>query len=81
MTTSGSRSDGKNVADEIEKSICGVNEFSKQSIMSLRHTGLMPNNENAITKCPSNFDQLCLNLRNNDDTESKYKHISCGGVN
>jgi hypothetical protein len=64
----------ENLNDEIKKSLCSVNEKEKRSIMSLHETGLMPSNENVITKCPtsSNAERICLNLRDNDAISKQF---------
>lgn len=65
----------ENLNDEIKKSFCGTtNEKQKRSIINLRETGLMPTNENVITKCPTtlNADRNCLNLRDNDAISKQF---------
>ena len=64
----------ENLSEEIKKSFCGTNEKQKRSIMNLRETGLMPTNQNVITKCPTTLDadRICLNLRDNDAISKQY---------
>lgn len=62
----------ENFADAVKKSICSLNDVRKRSIITLSETGLVPNNENAITQCPSNMNQRCLNLVDNDSTSKQH---------
>lgn len=56
--------------DEIKHTICpstvdGTSQI-KRSVQKLQHSGLMPKHGDAITKCLSNADQICLNLLDDD---------------
>lgn len=64
--------------DEIRQAICQANdELSqiKRSVKKLQDSGLLPKHGDAITTCPSNADQICLNLKNDKaPSESKLFH-------
>jgi hypothetical protein len=57
--------------EEIERAICNVSEHNntKRSIMSLQSSDLIAKRMDAITTCPSSIDQLCLNMRDNNDDD------------
>lgn len=55
-------------ADAVEKSICTRNDVTKRSIITLNEAGVvLPNDGRAIMQCPSNVDQLCLNVKERDN--------------
>jgi hypothetical protein len=57
-------------ADEIRQSIClspvDVKSPIKRSVTRLQESGMLPEHGEAITKCPLNVDQICLNVRDDD---------------
>lgn len=64
--------------DEIRQAICPANdELSpvKRSVKKLQESGLLPKHGDAIITCPSNADQICLNLKDVEaPSESKLFH-------
>lgn len=54
-------------ADEIKQAICETpengNSHIKRSVTRLQESGAVPEHGDAITKCPLNSDQICLNLK------------------
>jgi hypothetical protein len=55
-------------ADAVEKSICTRNDVMKRSLVKLSEAGVvLPDSGRAIVQCPSDVDQLCLNLRESDN--------------
>lgn len=62
--------------DEIKQSICSSlnNGTSPRTVIKLRYPGMLPESGDAITNCPSNVDQICLNLKDDDATSEYLKH-------
>lgn len=55
------------INDKLRQSICSSSKLQfKRSVKSLQEFGAMPKHGNAITSCPENVDQICLNLRDDD---------------
>lgn len=66
------------VNDGLKQAICSSKSQFKRSVKSLRESGMMPKHSNAITSCPLNVDQICLNLRD-DEAPSELFSIASSG--
>jgi hypothetical protein len=63
--------------DDIKQSICPSKVDKtlsiKRSVKQLQDTGLLPRSREAIITCPSNVDQICLTLRDDDAPSESVK--------
>lgn len=66
-------------SEEIKQAICPSDDAKsqiKRSVKKLQDSGWLPRQGDAITRCPMNVDQMCLNLKDDEAPSESFSIAS-----